>query len=180
MNTETIKRPSLILGALRIAQSQVGVMESPLGSNRGPMVDEYQLATGLDPKGNYPWCMAFVYWCFKKTAELANVPNPAIKSAQCLDVWRRANNLSAPKQITDERAKADWKLVKPGMIFILEINKNTGAGHTGFIESVDYRTGIMTTIEGNSNENGSREGLGVYRLQRRRVNSINVGFIEYT
>lgn len=176
----TITRPSLIIPALRFAQSQIGTMESPLGSNRGPMVDQYHRAVGLSPAGGNAWCASFVYWCFQQAAEQARAVNPAIKSAHCLTIWRTANNLITPKQVTAVRAKANYALIKPGMIFIMEINKNTGAGHTGFIESVNYRTGVMTTVEGNSNENGSREGLGVFRLNRRRVEHINIGFIEYT
>lgn len=165
---------------LRIAATQVGQMEEPPGSNRGRMVDAYQRAIGLDPAGANAWCMAYVFWCFAEAAKELHVQNPAIKSAQCLDVWRRASQLSAPKQLTSTQAKTNWKAVKPGMIFILEINASTGAGHTGIVESVSYQSGILTTLEGNSNENGSREGLGVFRLKRRRINSINVGFIDYS
>ncbi len=166
--------------ALAYACTQIGVMEEPLGSNRGKMVDAYQRSIGLNPADKNPWCMAFVYWVFEQAAAELGVVNPAIRSAQCVNVWHRASNMAAPKQTTDERAKANWKLVKPGMIFIMELNPLTHAGHTGFVESVNYNTGIMTTIEGNSNELGSREGLGVYRLKRRKINSINVGFIDYS
>ena len=39
----------LIAAALDFAASQIGVREVPLGSNRGPQVDKYLSATGLDP-----------------------------------------------------------------------------------------------------------------------------------
>ena len=46
--------------ALQIAQGQLGQSEQPMGSNRGPMVNEYLKAVGLNP--GYAWCQAFVYW----------------------------------------------------------------------------------------------------------------------
>ena len=170
----------LLETVVAIAKTQIGVMEEPPGSNRGKQVDKYHQSVGLNPSAGNPWCMAFVYWCFMEASVKLGVTNPAIKLAHCLNVWKSANKLTYAKQVTAERAKKDWKLVKPGMIFILEISPLTRAGHTGVVESVNYMTGIMTTIEGNSNENGSREGLGVYRLVRRKITSINVGFIDYT
>lgn len=60
------------------------------------------------------------------------------------------------------------------MIFTMD--HGGGLGHTGLVESVTG--GIMTTLEGNSNVGGSREGIGVFRLTRK-VNSVNKGFIDY-
>jgi hypothetical protein len=37
---------------------------------------------------------------------------------------------------------------------------------------------MVTTVEGNTDASGTREGGGVYRL-RRKLNSINKGFIDY-
>ena len=55
----------LISEALVIASSQIGVKEQPLGSNRGPQVDQYLESVGLNPEeGSFPWCAAFLYWCF--------------------------------------------------------------------------------------------------------------------
>ena len=44
-----------------IAASQIGVVEQPHGSNRGPEVDVYIRTTGLDPAaGDFPWCVLLV------------------------------------------------------------------------------------------------------------------------
>ena len=56
----------LAVAALGTAVTQLGVMEEPLGSNRGPMVDKYLASTGTPP-GSF-WCMAFVHWCFREAA----------------------------------------------------------------------------------------------------------------
>jgi hypothetical protein len=37
--------------------------------------------------------------------------------------------------------------------------------------------GRLVTVEGNSNDGRSREGTGVFRLDRRTIGTINAGFI---
>jgi len=49
-------------------------------------------------------------------------------------------------------------LVKPGMVFVL--SAGAGNGHTGLVEHVDGV--VLTTIEGNTNTGGSREGSALY------------------
>ena len=39
--------------------------------------------------------------------------------------------------------------------------------------------GRLTTIEGNTNDGGSREGVGVFRRSERKIASINKGFLDY-
>ena len=41
------------------------------------------------------------------------------------------------------------------------------------------RHGKLLTIEGNTNDGGSREGIGVFARHGRTIGSINRGFIEY-
>lgn len=50
---------------LRVAEDEVGVVEVPLGSNRGPRVEEYQASTYL-PGSGWPWCGAFVCWVWQE------------------------------------------------------------------------------------------------------------------
>lgn len=65
----TVPLSPLVERTLGIAAAEVGVMEVPPGSNRGPRVDEYLESVGLDPSDDsYPWCAAFVYWSFQKAA----------------------------------------------------------------------------------------------------------------
>jgi hypothetical protein len=61
------------------------------------------------------------------------------------------------------------------MIFILATSG--GAGHTGLVEAVEGQ--YLVTIEGNTNEGGSREGIGVFRRTSRKISQINRGFIAY-
>src|SRR5207245_6507671 len=62
--------PSQLLAAvLQFAYGEVGMMEDPLESNRGPRIYQYLRAVGLDPAaGSFPRCAAFVYFCFQQAA----------------------------------------------------------------------------------------------------------------
>ena len=73
----------LLKEALKVAVSQIGVMEKPLGSNRGPEVDKYLASVGLGP-GQF-WCMAFVYYCFDKAANKLGRSNPLVKTGTLHD-----------------------------------------------------------------------------------------------
>ncbi len=160
----------LLKEALKIAISQVGVMENPLGSNTGdPEVNRYLASVGLKP--GYFWCMAFVYWCFDDAARNLGRTNPLVKTAHCMTHW----NNTAARKIPYLDAVNKPSLVKPGQIFII----NTGGtnGHTGIIEKQEG--GFLYTIEGNSNPEGSSNGIGVFRLNRRKITKINKGFLEY-
>lgn len=162
--------------ALKMAITQIGVMEQPPGSNRGPEVDRYLRAAGLDPtKGNFPWCASFVYFCFNEAAKALGRQNPVIRTAGVLDHWQRAGTAGIPR-ITAASAHMHEALVKPGLIFI--IDTGGGAGHTGFVENVV--AGKLVTVEGNTNDGGSREGVGVFRRNGRRIRDINVGFVDYS
>ena len=158
----------LLAEAVKVALSQVGVMEDPPGSNRGQKVEEYLASTGLGG-GNF-WCAAFIYWCFKEASENIGKPNPLFKTAHCMTHW----NKTTGKKIAVADAVNKPSLVKPGRIFIL--NTGGASGHTGLVEKVEG--GFIHTIEGNSNPAGSSNGIGVFKLTRK-INKINRGFIEY-
>lgn len=161
--------------ALGVALTQLGVMEKPPGSNKGPEVTQYLNSVGLN--GGFAWCMAFVYWCFKMAAQQSGAPNPFPKTGGCIDAWRKVGKKAPGRRISRERAMADPSLVKPGQVFIL--NFGGGKGHTGFVRQ--SLGGPLQTIEGNSNAGGSREGLGVFELNRRKIPDPKLmGFIDFT
>lgn len=165
----------LLRKVIDVAISQIGHMEKPLGSNRGPEVDEYIRCAGLDPQnGSYAWCMCFIYWCFAEAANQANKVNPCLKTTVVQDHWNKAkrSNINVLPAAT---AVQDISLVKPGQLFCLGFKGNTG--HIGLVEKVEG--GILTTIEGNTNDGGSREGIGVFRRKGRTIASVNLGFIDY-
>lgn len=154
--------------AIKVAQSQVGVMEKPAGSNKGPEVNMY-LASVDCPPGNF-WCASFIYWCFEQAAKGLNKKNPLIKTAGCISHWNKTEG----KKIPAKEAANNPLLLKRGQIFI--IDHGGGFGHTGILESIEG--GFIHTVEGNSNPTGSSNGIGVFKLTRKIV-KINKGFIQY-
>jgi hypothetical protein len=166
---------ALLTRVLEVAGAQVGVREEPKNSNRGKQVDEYLRSVGIDPtRGSYPWCCAFVYWCFQKAAQALNRENPMVKTAGCLDHWLRAEERKI-RRLHVARAISNPAMVKPGMVFIMDFGE--GKGHTGIVEQVNG--GKLQTIEGNTDPSGSREGGGVYRMNRK-ITQIGRGFIDYS
>ena len=168
--TQNSRPPSTKLSerALEIAISQLGVREVG-GANKGPEVKKYLKSVGIDFPA--PWCMAFLYWCYEQAANEQNVRNPLVKTGGVLRGWNEATCT----KIKAKSAHDNPALVKPGHIFILDFG--SGLGHTGIIKSVEG--GLMTTIEGNSNNTGSREGIGVFELKTRKIKNVNKGFLEY-
>ena len=125
---------------LNIACGQLGVTESPAGSNR----TKYGKWMGLDGQ---PWCMSFVQWCFAQ----AGTPLPH-KTGSCSALlnWYQKN-----------RPECVVKGPQPGDIAIFTF------GHTGIVERA--LPGSVMCIEGNTSpgQSGSQDnGGGVYRRQR--------------
>lgn len=164
----TVTDNDLLNNVLSIAKSQIGIRETPGKQNQGKEVNEYLASVGLPP-GN-AWCMAFVYWCFKKASEKLGRNNPAVKTGGCLFHW----NQTTAKKILKNDAINNPSKIKPGQVFIMDFGG--GLGHTGLVEELNG--GIIKTIEGNTDPAGSRNGYGVFRRERK-INSINKGFIEY-
>ena len=138
------------------AGSQLGVTEAT-GHNDGPSVEAYLKTVGLG-KG-YPWCMAFVYWCAKQAALKLHLQNPLKATGGVLDEWQsgRGVHLKEPEQ---------------GSIFIMH---HPAGYHTGIVTGV-FAGGMLHTIEGNTNSNGSREGTSV--LRKTRYAKDMLGFIR--
>lgn len=136
------------------AVNQLGKEEVPRGSNWGYDVQKYLASVCI----NFPasWCAAFVYWCVKSVYSDTKLP----RTGGVLKMWN-----DAPKS---------WKFTTPavGDIFIMDFGK--GLGHTGFVEKIEGDT--LHTIEGNTNDTGSREGYEVCR--RIRKISACKGFIR--
>lgn len=161
--------PEWILRAVALAKSQVGVREDPPGSNRGKQVEQYLRRAGCNPGD--PWCASFVYWCFDEAAKTTGRSNPLPRTGSCMTHWFQTRG----RKITARQARRNPSLIRPGTLFIMD--HGSGRGHTGIVTlSGD---GYISTIEGNSNIGGSREGLMVTELNRK-INTISAGFIDYS
>jgi hypothetical protein len=152
--------------ALEIAIGQLGVREK-VNTNSGPEVDQYLKSVGLKP--GYPWCMAFVYWCYNQAAATTGVPNFLIRTGGVLHQW---NEQQPVRKTVLNRVLNNPAIIQPGAVFIMDYGK--GTGHTGLVEKISGTS--IHTIEGNTNDEGSREGFEVCR-RIRKLNSIK-GFIQ--
>ncbi|SEW01968.1 CHAP domain-containing protein [Chitinophaga sp. YR573] len=161
MNASTTIPETLAAATLRIALTQVGVQEQPKGSNSGEKVNMYLASVGLKP--GYSWCMAFVYWCASQAALQLDIKNPLIKTGGVLRQW----NENTLRKLVNRSSS-----VSPGDIFIMDTGK--GTGHTGLVKSISR--GLIETVEGNTNDDGSREGYEVC-IRHRSITTIK-GFIQ--
>ncbi len=170
-------RNKLIAKVLEIATGEIGVCEDPPGSNKGKRIGEYQRSAGID--SGEPWCVAFVFFCFANAARLLKTKNPMeeadCKTGSVLDLWNRARRAKGVTLVLHDDALNDPSKVKPGMIFA--ISTGGGNGHVGLVANVTGNR--LETIEGNTNDGGSREGIGVFRRYGRTIDSINRGFIGF-
>lgn len=133
---------------ITVYTSQLGVRELT-GKNDGLQVEAYLKTVGLG-KG-YAWCAAFVKWCLIR----ANIPNNL--NAMALSAHNKSNLVYYKKRF--------YKPSQPGDVFTLYYARLGRIGHTGFVDR-QINSSIYESVEGNTNEAGSREGDGVYRKKR--------------
>ena len=133
--------------------AEIGVRET--GFNKGKRVEEYLKATNL--KAGNAWCAAFITWTFKQVGIKAVVSGYSPNWFQSNIVYKRDDNINR-----NYSAAA-------GDVFGLWFANKGRIAHVGFIDKKEGNYYI--TVEGNTNEAGSREGDGVYR-KRRNIKTI--------
>lgn len=142
--------------ALRAAIGEIGVKEHPPDSNTGPRVKEYQAATNLGGTG-WPWCMAFVCWCYKQAGH--PLPFPTASVGYFLDWAREAGDL----------------VIRPfrGDIVCYQFTADDWPDHVGQVERVlavrwkaGRFVGWVKTIEGNTAYGNDANGGAVMRRYR--------------
>ena len=159
---------------VRIATAEIGVGEVN-GSNCGPRVNQYKAATNLDSTEAWPWCAAFVCWVVRAAMRDAGVPEtktfrrPTTAGALDLENWSLRQDGSTHTRVP---ARGD---VQAGDIITFKFS--TG-GHAGFALSAPDKNGNFYSVEGNTDQAGSREGGGVFR-KRRNVSQLH-GRIRFT
>ncbi len=128
--------------------SQIGIRELT-GNNDGKQVETYLKYVGL-PKGN-PWCAAFVCWVLGQN----NVSNP--KSGYCPALFLSKNQVWKLNALNNQ-------IPLTGDVFGIYFKEKGRIAHVGFIDK--WTSTTVNTVEGNTNNAGSREGDGVYRKIR--------------
>lgn len=149
-----------------IARAEIGTVEVPKNSNRGPRIREYQNATDHGGTG-WPYCAAFVCWCVKEWLKDAEVRKAlGLKTVAAAEAWR-------PKTAA-AFGFHEWAEDR-GLLLMSDSMNHTL--HTGDLMTFDMsHIGIVTddngpyvsTIEGNTSASGSRDGGGVFAKGRHR------------
>jgi CHAP domain-containing protein len=128
----------------RWALLRVGVYELPPGSNRSGLIDQWNEAAGA-PAGS-PWCASFASAAWRE-----NGVSP-LGDASCED-WHRQAKL------------ANRWLATPGIgdIALFCFAGNGLADHAGVVVRIEP---TILSVEGNTSETGSREGVGAFLKDR--------------
>lgn len=135
---EATKQQSIV----KLFQGFVGIKEEPLGSNNGPMVDKFNASCGLSRADHAPWCASVAHYGY-----VANgLPGKGAYSPSWFSKTRRVTQ-------TD---------VLPADIGLIYFPSKGRYAHTiAAIEKPVRSAGRIvqvTTLEGNTNAQGSREG----------------------
>lgn len=149
---------------VRIATAEIGV-EEVNGSNCGPRVNEYKEATWLPAHQAWPWCAAFVCWVVREAMKATGVgETPTFQRPRTAGAWDFENWSRKQDRSTWTKRPHDGD-IQAGDIVIFTFS------HIGFATSSPDAGGWVTTVEGNTDAEGSREGGGVFR-KRRHVSKI--------
>lgn len=149
-----------------VALVEVGVRENPKNSNRGVRVDEFKAATWLDPKQAWPWCAAFVCWSVAEALRKCGIQETkTFKRPRTAGAWDFINWSLDQDNTTTTNKAPKAKDIARGDIIVFKFS------HIGIATSGCDSNGNFSTVEGNTDESGSREGGGVY-AKRRNISSV--------
>lgn len=135
---------------LAVAVRQLNIREDPPDSNNVRYNTWYY---GREVSGKaYPWCMAFVQWCFDQ----AGVKLPA-RTASCGTLMNAAKSFGI--WVTED--------FQPGDVAIYDFSgKRRTTEHCGIVEAVLPGYGVQA-IEGNTSESGSQSNGGMVCRKKR-------------
>ena len=149
-------KKAIVETVLAIARREIGTVEKPKNSNNVKYNTWYYKQEVYDGKNGakYPWCMAFVQWCFNE----AGFPLP-FKTASCSALlnWYKTNT---PELVHSEPQRGDIVIYK---------------GHTGIFEKIGPDPKYMYVIEGNTAVGNDDNGGAV--MERYRKVSTALAFI---
>ena len=139
--------------SVNIALSYEGVHETE-GHDRGPEIDMFLRSQGLPP-GN-AWCASFVSFCIMHAAKSLGIKPRFVYGGSVYKLWTRNPSLQL-------------KAPEENCVFLLDHGLSKGGqriGHTGFVITPTDEYDLMTTMEGNTDESGSRSGGHAMRRTR--------------
>jgi hypothetical protein len=116
-----------------IAESQLGQVEQPPGSNESPAIAQYRSATaGAEPGA--PWCAYFASWAAQQAGEPIGPAGQGLGSVSEIWSWAQSTGRAI--------ANGPGVVPKPGDLIVF------GDQHIGIVRDV-LPSGQIQTIEGN-------------------------------
>jgi len=156
------------LGQMVVAYAKKHLEQHPRevgGQNKGPWVRLYMQG---NEGSDWSWCAGFVSFILKQACKSLNVAHPIQTSFSCDSLAFSAKERGLFLKESEAKEK---KAIVPGWLF-LERRTPTDWVHTGIVLSAENN--IFHTIEGNTNDDGDREG---YEVCRRIRNYASKDFI---
>lgn len=143
------------LGEIVVAYAEQHLEKHPReigGQNKGPWVRLYM--NGNEGQA-WPWCAGFVCFILKQVCQNLGMPLPIKISVSCDTLAASAEEKGS---FLKESKVVDKTQITPGSFFL---NRRTSADwiHTGIVVRAEDE--VFETIEGNTNDEGSREGYEV-------------------
>lgn len=139
------------------AEAEVGYREGFANGHHNNIEKYAGQVPGLEWANGQPWCAVFVSWVAMKAGASDLFPRTA--SCDVAGGWFKA--------------RGQWsEFPKVGsQVFY---GTASDLNHTGVV--IDFDATVIVTVEGNTNDSGSREGDGVYRKVRRRRDAFVQGY----
>ena len=153
-----IKPGRRTLAALTLAYARQHLRQRPReigGQNQGPWVRLYMDG---NEGGAWPWCAGFATFCVRQAAETLGEAMPIARTYSCDEIARYA------KERDRFLPEGSLTSVKSGYLFLVR-RSDTDWTHVGVI-SGRAGEGVFVTVEGNTNDDGNREGYEVCTLRR--------------
>ncbi len=136
------------------------------GQNKGPWVRYFMDGH----QGNFwPWCAGFNTFIVKQASKLAGITTSLPRTYSCDVIGMWAKNR---KQLVSG-VSGDLTRIRPGHLFLVRRTRNDWT-HTGIV--IEMTPEYCVTIEGNTNDEGSREG---YEVCRRIRSFRSLDFVIY-
>jgi len=143
------ERPAVVDSTIQ----EIGVTETPPGSNKGARIETYMASVGLSD--GYSWCAGLVRWAMDR----AGVERPGVRSAAATDYV-------TGRSIDATRVLRGAKKVPAGALAIWR-RGDTWRGHIGLVRRWQQQCG--QTVEGNTSPGDAgpqRDGQGVWPRER--------------
>ncbi len=133
------------------------------GPNCGPWVRFYMKGRQGE---EWLWCAGFACTIVRQASELLGSKSPITYQVGCDAIAREAERLGSSFAGTDViRDPTKARKITPGSLFLIRNQNNPGDWiHTGIVIDADSHS--FTTIEGNSNTAGGRNGFEVCQRER--------------